>query len=360
MIIASILLTVWESYLQATLAVSLFGLMVLLEHQQIIPHYCLIGFVPECLHREGLYVLGTFFVFATSLYLTVYMASYVAVRLRRAEHAYRETNLLLRQKDRIKDEYVLRVTHDIKGHLASIQSCLSVAVNTHTGQLHKQQADLISRAHRRTIKLASFVRELLTLTRMRLSNKLQMQVFSLKNTIESAVAAVMNKAEDKAVALTCNIQPGADKVLGNQFSIEESVTNMLTNAVKYTPEHGKVTITARQDGDFALVEVADTGIGIPQEELPNIFDEFYRASNARSLDRDGTGLGLSIAKHIVERHGGQIEVESKSGQGTTFRFRLPIAASVPASRSGHSHLEPISCRTKEQSREKYQGNIQSR
>ncbi|MHC4239444.1 MAG: sensor histidine kinase, partial [Planctomycetota bacterium] len=238
-----------------------------------------------------------------------------------------------------------------------IQSCLSVAVNTHTGQLHKQQADLISRARRRASKLASFVRELLTLTRMRLSNRLEMRAFSLKNTIENSAAAVMNKAQDKTITLTCNIQPAADMVLGNQLSIEESVTNMLINAVKYTPEQGKVAITARQDGDFVLVEVTDTGIGIPQEELPNIFDEFYRASNARSLDRDGTGLGLSIAKHIIERHGGQIEVESKSGEGTTFRFRLPRAASTPASKAGHSHVEPIRCRAKEPNSETYQGHI---
>jgi signal transduction histidine kinase len=360
MIIASILLTLLESYLQTTLAVLLFGLMVTLEYLQIIPHYCLKGFVPYCHYDNGLYVLGLFFVFTTALYLGVYMASYIAVRLRRAEQAYKEANLLLCQKDRIKDEYVLRVTHDIKGHLATIQSCLSVVVNKLAGPLQDHQADLIGRAHLRTIKLASFVRELLKLTRMRLSNRLEMKVFSLKHTVEDAVTAVLTKAHDKSVALTCNVQPTADKVLGNQFSIEETVTNLLLNAIKYTPTGGSVGLTVNGDGDSVQVEVTDTGIGIPQEELPMVFDEFYRASNARTLERDGTGLGLSIAKHIIERHGGQIEVESIECQGTTFRFRLPRSSGVPASQIEQKRLKLVQYQTKEQNREEYKSPARSR
>ena len=323
MIIASILLSVIESYLQATFAVSLFGLLVLLEYLQLISHHCLKGFVSHCLHRDGLYVLGTFFVFATALYLVVYMASYIAVRLRRAEQAQREANILLQEKDRIKDEYVLRVTHDIKEHLAAIQSCLGVIVNKMLGSLNEKQADFINSAHSRTKKLTSFVRTLLKLTQMRLSDKLQMDVFSLKNTICDTVAAVKTKAEGKSIALDYNIEPSVDKIFGNQFSIEEAVTNLLLNAIKYTPEKGSITLSAKRQNDFVLVEITDTGIGIPQEELPRVFDEFYRATNAKKVERDGTGLGLSIVKHIVERHSGQIGVESKENSGTKFWFTLP-------------------------------------
>ena len=199
MIIASILLSVVESYLQATFAVSLFGLLILLEYLHIIPHYCLQGFVVRCLYRDGLYVLGTYFVFTTALYLAVYMTSYIATMLRQAEQAYREANVLLREKDRIKDEYVLRVTHDIKGHLAAIQSCLDVVTNELVGSLNEKQAGFINRAHSRTRKLTNFVRTLLKLTQMRLSDKLVMDFFSLKDTIDNAVTAVETKAEDKLI-----------------------------------------------------------------------------------------------------------------------------------------------------------------
>jgi signal transduction histidine kinase len=325
MIIASILLSVRESYLQVTFAVLLFGLLLLLEYLQLIPHHCLTGFVAHCLHRDGLYVFGTFFVFTTALYLVVYMATYIAVRLKRAEQAYRQANILLEEKDRVKDEYVLRVTHDIKGHLSTIQSCLGVIVNGMLGSLNGKQADFINRAHRRAKKLTKFVKALLRLTQMRLSDKLEMDVFSLKKTVCDAVAVVKDKAEGKSITLNYNIEPSTDKIFGDQFSIEETVTNLLLNAIKYTPANGTVEINVKEDGDYLLVEIVDTGIGIPQEELPKVFDEFFRATNARKIEKDGTGLGLSIVKQIIERHQGQIGVESKENLGTKFWFTLPKA-----------------------------------
>ena len=325
MIIASILLSVRESYLQATFAALLFGLLILLEYLQFIPHHCLQGFVVRCLHRDGFYVLGVYFVFTTALYLVVYMASYIATKLKQAEQAHREANILLRKKDHIKDEYVLRLTHDIKGHLAAIQSCLDVVANKLVGSLNERQADLINRADSRTRKVTHFVKTLLKLTQLRLSDKLEMDIFSLKNTISDVVAAVKNKAQGKSITLRFNIESSVDKTFGNQFSIEETVTNLLLNAIKYTPQNGDVEINVKEDGDYVLVEIADTGIGIPQEELPKVFDEFYRATNAKKIEKDGTGLGLSIAKQIIERHGGKIWVEGKENGGTKFWFTLSKA-----------------------------------
>ncbi|MHC4571849.1 MAG: sensor histidine kinase [Planctomycetota bacterium] len=323
MIIASILLSVRVSYLQATFAVSLFGLLVLLEYLQLIPHHCLKGFVARCLHRDGLYVLGTFFAFATALYLAVYMASYIATRLRQAEQSYRQANILLQEKDRIKDEYVFRVTHDIKSYLAAIQSCIGVVAGRLVGSLNEPQADFINRAHDRTKKLTRFVRSLLRLTQMRLDDKLEMDVFSLRNTIYDAVAAMKTNAENKSVTLNYEISPSVDKIFSNQFAIGEVVTNLLHNAIKYTPKNGEITVSVKNQDDFVLVEVADTGIGIPREELPRVFDEFYRATNARKIEKDGTGLGLSIVKQIIERHGGKIWVGSQVDIGTKFSFTLP-------------------------------------
>lgn len=328
MVIASILLSVRESYLQATFAVVLFGLLILLEYLQLecFSHHCLTGFVAHCLRKDGYYIFGTYFVFVITLYLVVYMASHIARRLRQAEQAHRQANILLQEKDHIKDEYVLRVTHDIKGHLATIQSCLGVIVKRLIGPLDDQQADFINRAHSRTVKLSKFVRTLLKLTQMRLSNELEMGVFSLEDAVNNVVAAVKSKADDKQITLSCNIESSGDKIFGNQFSIEEVITNLVLNAIKYTPAKGTVELNLRDYEDCMLVEISDTGIGIPQEEQSKIFREFYRATNAREIERDGTGLGLSIVKHILERHGGKIQVESKEGCGTMFKLTLPKKA----------------------------------
>ncbi|MHC4586771.1 MAG: sensor histidine kinase [Planctomycetota bacterium] len=323
MIIASILLSLWDSYLQATFAVLVFGLLILLEYLQLIPHYCLRGFVPNCLHRNKLYILGTFFVFATALYLAVYMASYISVRLKRTEQAYIQANTLLQKKDQIKDEYVLRVSHDIKSHLATIQSCLGMVVNKVVGPLDEQKSEFVNRAYTRTIKLTKFVKTLLKLTQMRLNNKLEIDVFPLRDTVHNAVAAVRSKAEDKLITLHCDVDSSVDTISGNQFSIEEVFTNLLLNAIRYTQEKGTVTIGAKNGMDCVVIEIADTGIGIPADELDDVFDEFFRARNARKSQKDGTGLGLSIAKYIVERHGGKIWIDSIEDTGTKFWITLP-------------------------------------
>ncbi|MCX5636517.1 MAG: HAMP domain-containing sensor histidine kinase [Planctomycetota bacterium] len=326
MIIASILLSVRESYLQATLAVFLISLLAVLEYKGIMHHHCLKGFV-TCNMPQGpqgiFYVLGHVFILATTLYLVVYMTSSISIQLRNQEEAYRQANIQLQQKDRIKDEYVLQLTHDIKGHLAAIQSCLSVLANGIAGPLSEQQADFVSRTHDRTKKLTKFVKALLRLTEMRLSDKFEMDFFSLRETVSSAIDAVKVKAEDKTMILIANVEPAADTAFGNQFSIEETITNLLLNSIKYTPAKGDVQVNVKDNDETILVEIADTGIGIPEDEFDNVFDEFFRASNARKVERDGTGLGLSIAKQTVERHGGKIWVDSQEGIGTKISFTLP-------------------------------------
>jgi signal transduction histidine kinase len=323
MIIASILLSVWESYLQATLAVMLISLLAALEYKEVVPHYCLEGFLTCNMQHGAFYVWGTVFILSSTLYLVVYMTSSISTQLRRQEEAYRQANLQLQQKDRIKDEYVLRLTHDIKAHLAAIQSCLGVLVKGLAGPLNDQQADFVNRAHDRTRKLTVFARALLRLTQMRLSDKFEMDTFSLRDTIASAVEAVKTKAMDKNLKLDSDVEPSIDKAFGDQFSIEETITNLLLNSIKYTPAKGAVLVSAKDNGDTLLIEIADTGIGIPKDEIGKVFDEFFRASNARKVERDGTGLGLSIAKQTIQRHGGNIWAESQEGAGTKISFTLP-------------------------------------
>jgi signal transduction histidine kinase len=283
----------------------------------------LTGFVPHCLQEKTLYVVGTFGVFTTAVLVAVYMANYIATRLKHTETAYRQANVMLQEKDRIKDEYVVRVTHDIKGHLGTIQGCLAVVVDRMVGKLDDQEADLVSRAHKRSIKLTNFVRALLRLTQMRMSNELQMADFSVAEALRNAAGAVRAKAEDKSITLNCDIDSSVKNIHGNQFSIEEMIANLLLNAIKYTPADGTITVKAGNHDDSVLVEISDTGIGIPKQEQDKVFDEFFRATNARRTERDGTGLGLSIVKYIVERHGGQISIESEEGCGTTFKLTLP-------------------------------------
>jgi signal transduction histidine kinase len=242
---------------------------------------------------------------------------------RQANVQLKEANAQLEEKDRIKDEYVARVTHDIKGHLAAVQSCLYIAGDESSGSLNDKQADFFGRARNRTVQLTNFVKELLNLTQMRLSGQLQMESFSLPDNISKALTSVATKAKEKSITVTSNVEPSLGQIVGNEFSINEMITNLLFNAVKYTPENKSVHLEAKSLNDSVRIEISDTGIGIPANELGNIFEEFFRASNARKREKDGTGLGLSIVKQIVDRHGGEISAQSREGQGTKFTVMLP-------------------------------------
>ena len=243
--------------------------------------------------------------------------------LKKQEKALREANIQLKEKDRIKDEYVARVTHDIKGHLAAIKSCLYIASDKLIGPLTEKQSDFMGRAMNRTTQLTTFVKELLDLTQMRLSGRLKMAGFSLPDVISKALAGIAAGAKEKSITVTSNVHPSVGQIVGDEFSINEMITNLLFNAVKYTPRNKTVHLEAKEQDDCVEIDIIDTGIGIPADQIGEVFDEFFRASNAKKSEKDGTGLGLSIVKQIVERHGGTISVQSQEGQGTTFTLTLP-------------------------------------
>jgi signal transduction histidine kinase len=323
MIIASILLTRRASFLQATFAIFLLLLIVLLEYLGRLAHYCLENFISYSLHSNLLYILGVSFVFISTLYIAVYMATSISARLRERERSLKQANELLREKDRIKSEYVLRVSHDIKEDLSAIQSCIEPVTEGITGPLNPKQADLLRRAKERSGKLISFVNALLEITKMKLTRELKMEEFSLIDAIKSVSQNIDSRAKAKGLKFNVNIAAGIDKIKGVRVYIEEAILNLLANSVKYTPKGGSLALEVKSKEDNVLFVIRDTGIGIPQDEIAHVFDEFYRAGNARMVERQGTGLGLSITKQIVQMHKGRIWVQSKEGEGAIFYVELP-------------------------------------
>lgn len=322
-IIASILLSRRAAFLQTSFAVALFLTMVLLEYRRVIDHYYLKSFMTDEQYGNPLYMLGISFVFVSTLYIAAYMATSISKRLRERETSLEEANLRLNEQDRVKSEYVLRVSHDIKEHLSAIQGCVETVASGITGALNEKQKNLLQRAYDRTNKLTIFVRALLEVTRIKLARDIEFTRFSLKKTVENAVNVVEPNAKIKGVVLKSSIGASIDTVNGAQVYIEETIANILANSVKYTPSGGSVSIGVEDRGLDILIKVTDTGIGIPRNEIGKVFDEFYRATNARQTEKNGTGLGLSIAKQVITRHGGKIWIESEEGRGSTVSIILP-------------------------------------
>lgn len=323
MVLTSIMLSKAQSYIQATLAVLFFGGCVAGEYTGIIKHYELVGFAAHNLYQNGLFVFGTFFIFTTTLYLVVYMTTSVTGQLRKQQDDFERANYELQQKDNLKNEYVLRVTHDIKGHLAAIESCLDVILNDLAGPVETKQRDLIERAHRRASRCMAFIKALLRLTRMKLTGELDMENFSIRNTIFNTLTSIERRAAAKNLRVTHSIDEGVDQICGEPVLLEEAIVNILYNAARYTPDKGRIHISATDEGKTILIQISDSGIGIPPGDEKKIFEEFHRAENARQIEHDGTGLGLSIAKQVVDRHHGEISAKNNEDAGSTFSIRLP-------------------------------------
>jgi len=323
LIIASAIFSTTQSYFYAGFALLLAASLALLECYSIIPHYPLEGFVSHELYRNVLYVFGSGFIFACSSVMVVALSHMIINRSIKTEETYVKTNIELENKDKLKNEYVLRVTHDIKGHIAAILSCLEVVRSKMTGPLNEVQDEFTNRAYERTELLSGFIKDLLNLTKKRLKHDIEFEEFSLTDLINKVVKPVQILLKDKSIDFNMYLDNSVGLITGNPYTIEELYSNLLLNAVKYTPLNGRIELTVKTRQNYIITEISDSGIGIPKEDLPKVFDEFYRASNVPRDIKSGSGLGLSIAKQIVEDHKGRIWVTSEVGIWTKFSFILP-------------------------------------
>jgi signal transduction histidine kinase len=323
MIIASSIFSTRTSYFYVFFTLILASLLALLECYSIIPHYPLEGFINHDLYKDSLYVFGTGFVFTCTSILVVSLSHMIIYRSIKSEETFVKTNIELENKDKLKNEYVIRVTHDIKGHVAAILSCIDVIRSGIAGPLNEVQAEFSNRAYERTELLSTFIKNLLNLTRKRLKHDKEFEEFFVRDIINKVIVPVQTLAKDKSIEFNYSIDASVQKMTGNPFTIEELYSNLLLNAVKYTPTNGHISLNVRSHLNDIITEISDSGIGIPKEELVKVFDEFYRASNVPKDIKSGSGLGLSIAKQIVENHKGKIFVTSEPGVWTKFTFILP-------------------------------------
>lgn len=213
-------------------------------------------------------------------------------------------------------------SHDLKSPLAAVESYHQVMLGGYAGEITEKQKNMLLRSSERIRELLDLIDNILDISRID-ARELKMEATSLLKVVESTRGTVQPLAEEKGVQLKVEVPQGLPLVAGAPDRLQQVFTNLLGNAIKFTPEGGTVALKVGEEGDHILVEVIDTGIGISPEELPRIFDDFYRGL---SVNSSGAGLGLSIAKKIVEAHSGKIWVESpcpESGTGSKFTFTLP-------------------------------------
>ncbi|MBZ5497113.1 MAG: PAS domain-containing protein [Acidobacteriia bacterium] len=231
----------------------------------------------------------------------------------------------IRRLERARRDFVANVSHEFKTPLTAIQGFAEtlLAGALEDGRSKSRFLEIILENARRLDRLTDDLLKLARIEAGRLD--LEFRPVAVREVVQSCLDTTRIKADPKDVALEADCSPDLPTVIGDLRSLQEVLQNLLDNAVQYSKPGGKVKVKACVEGEEVVLSVADTGIGIPKAEQERIFERFYRVDEARSRELGGTGLGLSIAKHLVEAHGGRIEVESAVGHGSTFYVFLPRA-----------------------------------
>ncbi|MBW1857305.1 MAG: response regulator [Deltaproteobacteria bacterium] len=230
----------------------------------------------------------------------------------------------LKLLDEMKSSFVNMVSHEIRSPLTTILSQIKVLMDGLAGELGPKQADILGKMSRKVSGLVELSNELLDLSRIEAGLIVQdKQPVQLMDILESLVEFIQARAKEKNISLSLE-KSDLPLINADMKSMEEVFSNLITNAIIYTPEGGKVDVSGEIKGDFVGVSISDTGYGIAPDELPRIFDKFYRSKTEKTRNIVGTGLGLPIVKSIVEAHNGTVKVASEEGVGSTFYVRLPI------------------------------------
>ena len=231
----------------------------------------------------------------------------------------------LRRLEKVRQDFVANVSHELRTPVASIKGYAETLLS---GAMEDKQAlkEFLGTIHDNSDRLVNLINDLLDLARIESGRmKISPVAMDALPVIRRCLNILEKTVQDKKLSVSMDLPANLPKVLADEARFSQVVLNILDNAVKYTPEGGSISIKGLVHDKMVQFDVTDTGIGIPEQDLPRIFERFYRVDKARSRDLGGTGLGLSIVKHIVLAHGGEVWASSQLGRGTTFSFTLPQA-----------------------------------
>lgn len=228
-----------------------------------------------------------------------------------------------------KSKFATMVAHELRSPVGAAQTLVRTLLRGLAGELNPKQAELLGRVEIRLDTLLKLVNDLLTLAASKsLVQDRPLSPVNIQGVVERVLQAYGDQAAAKQVSLQQVAAPFSGEICATEDGLETVVSNLVCNAIKYTPAGGSVRVDLRSEGEWecAVLSVTDTGIGIAEQDLPHIGDEFFRGSNARLESIEGTGLGMSIVRELLHRFSAQIDIKSQSEKGTTVTVRFPLLA----------------------------------
>lgn len=243
----------------------------------------------------------------------------------RLAERFNEMATTIENNERMRQAFISNVSHELRTPISIIQGTVERQLE-HPERLAGEQAESLKLIHRESDMLGRMIADLFTMTRLgENSLRLERKALDLSTLANEAVDGLRNLAWTQSrVSVESLVSPDLQPVFADQTRIRQVLNNLLYNSLRHTPEGGLVVVQAKPLNEMIEVSVSDTGRGIPDHEIEHVFDRYYQAERGQRHD-EGSGLGLSIVKQLVNAHGGEISVESRQGEGTTFRFTLPQA-----------------------------------
>ena len=271
----------------------------------------------------------------------------IAIENVRLFQEIQEKNRQLELASQHKSEFLANMSHELRTPLNAIIGFSDVLVDKMVGDLNEQQEDFLNDIGDSGRHLLSLINDILDLAKVEAGQmELEPGTVSLVEVLENGLTMIRERASDHGIALSLDVEPALDSIHADERKMKQILFNLLSNAVKFTPDGGKIHVTARREGQEAVISVQDTGIGIAAEDQALVFEEFRQAKQGPSSGKtEGTGLGLALVKRFVELHGGRVWLESQLGEGSTFSFSIPIGEAGTQQDETPEHAPPKTAAT---------------
>lgn len=240
-----------------------------------------------------------------------------------------KANRELKKLDELKSDFIASVTHEIKTPLNAVRESMSLFIEGLVDPKEDKGKHILEIGQRNIDRLTVMINDLLDFSKLEAGKmRLHLESCDLRKLAEEVAVNFQGAAEHKKITLSSILPPDFSRVYGDSERLIQVLTNLVNNAIKFTPENGRITICGEVDGSFARVSVDDTGIGIAKENQGRIFERFEQVRTEIKMDHKGTGLGLSICKELIKLHHGKIWVESEPGKGSRFVFTVPMSEQI--------------------------------
>ena len=252
-------------------------------------------------------------IFSFVIIISVFLANKIASQLYHIEQELVELLDKLKAAEEEKQKYIIGIVHEIKTPLAAVHSYLDIVLDKILGPLNNKIEERLIRARFRSGEAIQMINDVLKISKLRLLDEITKEAIDLSDIIVPLIKKQSVNLRAKHIMLNFfDVRTIKKKISGDKFLLEIAFSNLISNAVKYVGNNGLIELDMIDNDKYVEIEVTDNGIGIPNEDINNIFNDFFRASNIKDKSYEGTGLGLSVVKQIIEKHGGSISVESPS------------------------------------------------